>query len=288
MSFKFNPFTGSFDLAPDAGGDVPDPLTVDNLTVNQILTADHIHGNIAGSLYVHVKNTSGSIIPKRTPVYVVGSVGDTTVLEVAPANRDISTSMPAIGITNEELAINASGHVVIFGEITSVNTASFAINDELYVASGGGLTNVRPSSGITQSVAIVGRVHSTTGTILVKPGSENPIAGTSNSGLQLPTGYGTVPYASTVTLNFAALNGQINTISLTGPLTFVSSNLANGLETRLRLVCDSTTRNLTFPINWKFVGTKPPNISASKVAILSLASFGSSDTDVVAAFAVQL
>lgn len=43
MKVVFNPFTGSFDLVSDAGEVVPDPLIVDNLTVNQILTAGHIH-----------------------------------------------------------------------------------------------------------------------------------------------------------------------------------------------------------------------------------------------------
>ena len=34
------------------------------LEVIGILTADHIHGNIAGAVYLHVKNTSGVTIPK--------------------------------------------------------------------------------------------------------------------------------------------------------------------------------------------------------------------------------
>jgi hypothetical protein len=100
-------------------------------------------------------------------------------------------------------------------------------------------------------------------------------------------GYGTITYSATVTLDFAVRNRRIDTISLTGPLELLSSNLANGQEVRLRLVCDATERAFTFPTDWKFVGTKPSALAASKVAILSLASFGTTDADVVAAYAVQ-
>jgi len=110
---------------------------------------------------------------------------------------------------------------------------------------------------------------------------------TSAAGLARATGYGSISYAAQVTLDFSALTGQMNTISLTGALELLTSNLAAGREVRLRLVCDSTQRTLTFPADWKFVGTKPANIAASKVAVLSLAAFGTTNADVVAAFAVQ-
>jgi hypothetical protein len=105
--------------------------------------------------------------------------------------------------------------------------------------------------------------------------------------LQLASGYGTITYAAQVTLNFAVLDRQINTIDLTGALELLTSNLANGREVRLRLVCDATQRALTFPTDWRFVGTKPANIAASKVAVLSLAAFGATNAHVVAAYAVQ-
>ena len=109
----------------------------------------------------------------------------------------------------------------------------------------------------------------------------------SSAGLQPASGYGTITYAAQVTIDFAARDRQINTINLTGALELLSSNLANGREVRLRLVCDATQRTLTFPTDWRFVGTKPANIAASKVAILSLASFGTTNANVVAAYAVQ-
>lgn len=167
MPYTFNPFTGNFDSTGASSASVPDPLTLNNLTVNNLITASHIHGNIAGSLYIHVKNTGGSPLTKGTPVYVTGAVGDTTTLEVAAADAANASKIPAIGILSEDLSSNAFGHAVMFGEITGVSTGSYLANDELYLAAGGGLTKVKPTTGYIQSLAIVGRVHATTGTILV-------------------------------------------------------------------------------------------------------------------------
>ena len=165
MRYVFNPFTGNFDLIGAAA--IPDPLVVNDLAVNNLLTANHIHGNVAGALYVHVRNTSGVTLAKGAPVYIVGAVGDTTTLEVAAADAANADKTPAIGLLETALDNNQSGHAVMFGEITGFNTASYQINDELYLASGGGLTVTRPTSGHNQSLAVVGRVHATNGTVLV-------------------------------------------------------------------------------------------------------------------------
>lgn len=114
-----------------------------------------------------------------------------------------------------------------------------------------------------------------------------PLVTTGSPGLQPASGYGTITYAAQVTLNFATLNRQMNTISLTGALELLTSNLANGLEMRLRLICDGTQRTLTFPVDWKFVSAKPAALPANKIAVLSLAVFGTTNADVVAAIPIQ-
>jgi hypothetical protein len=45
-------------------------------------------------------------------------------------------------------------------------------------------------------------------------------------------------------------------------------------------------RTLTFPA-WKFVGAKPSDQAASKIGILTITAFGTADTDIVAAYAVE-
>jgi hypothetical protein len=102
-----------------------------------------------------------------------------------------------------------------------------------------------------------------------------------------PGAFGTITYAATVDLDGAELNGKLNTISLTGALTFTTSELASGQEIRLRLVCDSTTRALTFPVDWVFFTAEPTEITADKEAILSLAVFGATNADVRAVYLEQ-
>lgn len=114
-----------------------------------------------------------------------------------------------------------------------------------------------------------------------------PLVGTSTAGLRPATSFTSLTYASTVDLDMLALNGQYRTITLTGNLTFTTSNRAEGLSVVLRLLPGASQRTLTFPVDWPFLGTKPANIAANKVGILSLTCFGSTDADCVAAYAVQ-
>jgi hypothetical protein len=105
--------------------------------------------------------------------------------------------------------------------------------------------------------------------------------------LALPTGFGTIAYASTVNLDLAVQHGRVDTITLTGPLTFTTSNLANGLVTGLRLIPGASARDLTFPADWKFVSAKPASLPADKVARLTIECHGTTNADVVAAIAIQ-
>ena len=151
-----------------------------DLTVDGTLYANHIHGDLAGLVYFHVKNTTASIIPNGTPVYITGTVGSTQVAEIAPADASNSAKMPAIGITDGDIGVNANGHTVIVGDLDGQNTNAYSINQPLYVASGGGLTGTRPTgaSDVIQVVGHVARVNTNTGGIVVACG---PSANTPNT-----------------------------------------------------------------------------------------------------------
>lgn len=114
-----------------------------------------------------------------------------------------------------------------------------------------------------------------------------PLVTTTAAGLAPATSYAAITYAASVALDLAVLDGQYRTISLTGDLTFTTSNLATGRTVVLRIIADASQRTLTFPAGWKFLGTKPANIAASKTGVLSLTFFGTLDSDCVAAWGVQ-
>lgn len=171
------------ELSSSTGADVTLPLvstTAAGLLPHTWLTGaepaifPHIHGDIAGKLYFHVKNVSGTTLPIGTPVCIVGAVGDTTTVEVVAADASDPTKMPAAGILGAALTATgagASGHAVIAGELTGIPTSAFALRTSLFVAAGGGLAAAPPANGIAQSIGSVSRSHATTGSVAVLVGT---------------------------------------------------------------------------------------------------------------------
>jgi hypothetical protein len=160
---------GSVDLSsPDPIGDVtPNTGAFTTLSATGTATLPHIHGSLAGNLYLHVKNVSGGQLTRGTPVYIVGNVGDTDRVEVAAADFDDATKMPAVGLLEQTLANNGSGDAIILGELDEANTNAYTINQELFVGNNGTLTATRPTTGQVQSAGVVARVNSNTGVIVV-------------------------------------------------------------------------------------------------------------------------
>ena len=120
-------------------------------------------------VHLTCKNTSGVTINAGTPVYVTGTVGATSTVEVAAADAGNAAKMPAVGLVETTLAPNDQGKLMVLGVVRQLNTAGYSINQTLYVASGGGLTGTRPTATTdrVQNIARVVRVHASTGEVLV-------------------------------------------------------------------------------------------------------------------------
>lgn len=142
-----------------------DNPTFTTLAATGLATLPHIHGALAGPVYIHCRNGSGGTLAKGTPVYITGNVGDTATVIVAAADASNLAKMPAIGILDAALADNADGHVVVAGEITQMDTNGYAVNSPLYVANGGGYTATAPVN--KQPIARVTRGNSNTGALVV-------------------------------------------------------------------------------------------------------------------------
>jgi len=125
-------------------------------------------------------------------------------------------------------------------------------------------------------------INSSTGS-----GTTLPLVTPSGAGLSPATSFSTITYASGITLDFAVLDGQYRTISLSGDVSFTTSGIATGRATVLRLLPGASERTLTFPSGWVFVSAKPATLPANKSAVLSLTAFGSADTDCLVAYAAQ-
>jgi hypothetical protein len=149
--------------------------TFAGLTVSGTAYMSHIHGALAGLLYHHVRNNSGASLAALTPYRIVDNQGDTDRVVIIAARADTASAMPASGILTSTLANNGDGHGAVIGDLLGVNTSGRTSGEPLYVGLTGGLTPTPPSER-AQVVAIVGRVHATTGSIIVQIGSVRPTA----------------------------------------------------------------------------------------------------------------
>ena len=96
----------------------------------------------------------------------------------------------------------------------------------------------------------------------------------------------TIVYAASINLNFDTFG--VKFIALAGNLTLAAINQYNNQQLLVRLLADASTRTLTFPVAWRWIGSAAPaNIAANKVALLWLWSFGTADTDIIAHYLVQ-
>jgi len=183
----------------------------------------HIHGSIAGNLYVHVKNTSGGPLAAGTAVYATGSVGDTDQITVAACDPTDPLKMPAIGVLETTLANNDPGDAVVLGELRPINTAAYTLGAELYVGAAGALVATLPASGIVQRIGVVARVQSNTGTIVVGIGPEMARVGFTGA-------YGDLGGLPTIPSAYADLgpigDGIIFTISNRGETATAGTNYA--------------------------------------------------------------
>ena len=107
-------------------------------------------------IVIDCRNDSGSDILAGTPVYVSGYYANGKSL-IAPADASSASTMPAIGIVNNTITNGGEGTVGIMGVSKGFSTNSFEVGDTVYIANGGGLTNVKPT-GVSDRIQNLGRV----------------------------------------------------------------------------------------------------------------------------------
>lgn len=137
---------------------------------------------------------------------------------------------------------------------------------------------------LCMGIAAQAQVMSSTQFGLAKVGSGLSVDG--SGVLSAGDSFSALTYSASVTLDFNAANVQ--SVSLTGNITFSTSNRSVTKGKVMRIICDATSRTLTFPSGWVWLGAAAPTtVAASKTAVLSLYSFGTADTDIIASYAVQ-
>ena len=195
------------------------------------------------TVYFTVKNVSGGELPKGTPVHAVLADISGNVVPVIAADASIPSAMPCNFILNETVADEAEGQALLIGYIQGVNTDAFDVGDVVYVASGGGYTNSKPTgTDLIQNLGVVVKSHPSNGSGVVYG------AGRSNDTPNLPTGKFFIGSATNTTESAYTLptaDGTANQFMKTdgaGAVTFTSITQATGNE--LENVVEDTTPQL--------------------------------------------
>jgi len=156
---------------------------------NEVLKATY---GVISNVYEVVADVD---ITKGQAVYTTGFNGGSGKPQVALAQANSSSTMPAIGVASANILAGQTGLVIIDGELDGITTSG-SQNDILYVSAtvAGAITNVRPT-GATELVQNVGNI--------IKVGAGGKIALT----------------------NLGRSNDVPNTISITGDITSSGGNL---------------------------------------------------------------
>lgn len=114
------------------------------------------------------------------------------------------------------------------------------------------------------------------------------IATVQTKSLVADTYAGRIVAAGDATIDFD--DGAIQTLAISSDTTFdttlTSLASAQARACKVYVTADGTPRTLTFPTDWKWIGTKPSSLAASTTALLSLESRGPDEDDVVACWSV--
>jgi hypothetical protein len=95
-----------------------------------------------------------------------------------------------------------------------------------------------------------------------------------------------VTYATNVVLNFDTQ--AYKTLTATGNVTFATTNLGAGKSVTVKLFASGVAPTVSFPA-WTFIGAAAPtSLATNKTAIFTITSFGTADTNCVAAYAAEL
>lgn len=205
------------------------------------LRASHFIGDLVGSVVKECKYTGSGTARKATPVFISGAVGGTNTIEVQIAQANDITKLAAVGLLEQALAANATGHVMLNGSLTEMDTSAYNVGDLLYVGATGWMTNVRPT-GATQYVQPVGRIaraHPTRGEIIVTvlgDEQQNPNTLAASGTLILGTpdlvtplaGTGTVFNTNAIAINMGGAASQLSFGAASSTSTFKGSINATG------------------------------------------------------------
>ena len=177
------------------------------------------------------KNGTGSTILKGTPVYQTGTAG--VAMVIAPADASSAATMPAVGVLSQDLAAEAEGSLILMGRISGVDTSAFGEGDVIYVASGGGYTNTRPTgeSVLVQNLGRVTKVNATNGGgVVMGSGRANDVPNLTDGNIFIGNASGTYDKRAIVAADISDFTATATELNYTDGVT---SSIQTQLNSKL-------------------------------------------------------
>jgi hypothetical protein len=269
-------------IAAGSSGDAPKAVTVQELFQDALSDGTYSNANISETL--SYGTATGTRLVSANATITTGTI----TTGVIPT---LTSSTATFGTTTSTAATITSGTIT---NLASTTGTIAALNSTT-----GTITTLNSTTGtigaLNSTTGTIATLNSTTGTITTL----NSTTGTIDTATSATSTVSSILTSKNVAINVNTLStatGTQNidftsegylTHSITGNITYTASNYAEGKSLTIRITSDGTARNLTFPTNWIFVGAKPVSIAASKVSVLSITSFGTTEANTVAAYAVQ-
>jgi len=127
---------------------LPSTINANRINLSDALYAQYHEGNIRyGGVHVQIRNASGGVLLKGTPVYIVDDVPGVSYIDVARAYCDEYQHIPILGLVTANLNNNEIGYAIHQGILSDINTTGIAPNTALWVASS-------MSTGVTYGLTI--------------------------------------------------------------------------------------------------------------------------------------
>jgi hypothetical protein len=216
-------------------------------TTGQVVTTDGA-GNLSflniENTTISIKNVSGATIQKGTPCYITGSGTSGNLAGVWPADAANPLRMPAGVIAGETLIAGAEGVGLLNGFIANVNTSAFSAGNSIYVAVGGGYTNVRPtgSAVLIQKLGNVEKSHPTNGSGVINgPAYYNEVPNIQQGFTWVGNGNGVAIAVATSSIqNVVSASHASSTAAVAGTTNYVSK-FTSGTTIGNSLIFDNGT-----------------------------------------------
>jgi hypothetical protein len=125
--------------------------------------------DIAETVQIVVRNSTGSTLTKGQVVYLSGATGNRPNAVLAQANTEASSDK-TIGIVVANIANNADGQIAVSGTLHNLDTSAFSAGDAVWLsaATAGAITATAPAEpNHTVFIGYIARAHPTQGRLVI-------------------------------------------------------------------------------------------------------------------------